>query len=131
MLCIIFVLLFLSPAARSQLDVALGYGTTCALVYGQLACFGRGSGGSLGRGGDTQNAGDAPGEMAALAPIRFPSPTLVPERVAVAMDPVLARTCVLFYPPFSRALCFGNNMYGECGDGSTSEPSIGEPLSPF
>lgn len=93
--------------------VATSGGQACALlVDGELICWGDNLLGALGQ-GDTNDRGDQPGELAALAPIPLGVSRSV-EQVAVGGDFV----CALLDD--GSVKCWGDNSVGQLGLGSTS-----------
>jgi alpha-tubulin suppressor-like RCC1 family protein len=87
-----------------------------AVVQGKAVCWGDGGAGSLGL-GTTSSWGFTAGQMSALNEIPFSSTTLVVTQIS-SRGGSTAQTCVLFTN--KRALCWGFNQYGVCGDGSTT-----------
>ncbi len=90
-------LLLSSPVVATS--IVAGQFRTCATVQGNVACWGDGRFGAIGR-GDTENWGDSFGEMSALVPIQFSNPTLGVKQVATVIDEpgtgFRDHTCVLF-----------------------------------
>ncbi len=120
-----FVLCFFSlPFFSLSVKVTAGWDLTCAVLNGEVGCFGSGRLGGIGR-GDTENWGAQPGQMGNLVPITLPGPTLKVDQVAAGLSGN-DHTCLLFTN--KRAVCFGYNPYGECGAGTTTSPLLG-PVS--
>jgi alpha-tubulin suppressor-like RCC1 family protein len=91
--------------------IAAGRAHSCALLNGgTVKCWGANDHGQLGQ-GDTNNRGDAPGEMgAALLPI-----DLGAGRTATALSARGDHTCALL--DNSRIRCWGRNTWGQLGTG--------------
>jgi alpha-tubulin suppressor-like RCC1 family protein len=101
-------------AGRSARAVAAGIRHSCALLdNGQMKCWGENSIGQLGQ-GDTDDRGNAPGEMGdLLAPI-----DLGTDLTAVAIAAGNYHTCAV--TNLARIKCWGANHHGALGLGDTS-----------
>ena len=109
-----------SAQALSAVDVAAGKHHTCAvLMNGRVRCWGYNAYGQLGY-DDTNNRGDAPGEMSALHDV-----PIDPEGGIVQMALGNHHTCVRTIK--GAVLCWGLNASGQLGRGNTEnlgdEPS--------
>jgi alpha-tubulin suppressor-like RCC1 family protein len=94
-------------AGRTATMITAGWFFTCArLDNGDVKCWGDNSSGQLGQ-GDTANRGDAPGEMAALAPINFGNGAVISSLSAGAYH-VCATGLGSLY-------CWGENSSGQLG----------------
>jgi alpha-tubulin suppressor-like RCC1 family protein len=98
---------------RSALEVSVGSLHTCArLDDGSVKCWGRNNDGGLGI-GDTQNRGDAPGEMGAALPVV----SLGPGRTALQLAAARFHTCARLDD--GSVKCWGRNSDGQLGLGDT------------
>ncbi|MBI2521823.1 MAG: hypothetical protein HYV97_15515 [Bdellovibrio sp.] len=92
--------------------VTAGYLHSCALlVGGTVKCWGYNAYGQLGY-DNTDQLGDAAGEMAALAPVNFGGKTVID------ISAGWVSTCVAFSD--GKARCWGYNPYGNLGIGNTN-----------
>ena len=101
-------------AGRTALALAAGAGRTCALLDdGRVKCWGSNGSGALGL-GDTEDRGDAPGELGDA----LPAVDLGVGRSALALDAGWGFTCALLDDRSVK--CWGNNQFGALGLGDTS-----------
>ncbi|HEY6881549.1 MAG TPA: hypothetical protein VI299_26165 [Polyangiales bacterium] len=97
------------PLGQGAQAIAAGGYHTCALLDdGSVKCWGQNDAGQLGQ-GDTADRGDAPGEVAALAPIALGEPA-----VAVAAG---LHSCAILASGGIK--CWGPNAQGQLGQGDT------------
>ncbi|MEZ4270267.1 MAG: hypothetical protein R3C68_02155 [Myxococcota bacterium] len=102
-------------SGRFALSVAVGAQHGCAILDDTtLKCWGRNLSGRLGL-GDTDNRGDAPGEMGD----NLPAIDLGAGRRAVALSPLALSMCVLL--DNASVKCWGRNANGEAGLGDTND----------
>jgi hypothetical protein len=95
--------------------VALGDGHACALFGdGSIKCWGRNDHGQLGL-GDTEDRGDAPGEMGAALPVV----DLGAGRRAVDLAAGSASTCAVLEG--GQVKCWGQNALGKLGLGDAAD----------
>ncbi len=87
--------------------VAAGLDTTCAVAGGAVFCWGQGSTGQLGNGKRASSP----------LPVRVALPGKGAEPVQVSVGG--AHACALVTG--GRVFCWGSNLHGQLGDGSTSE----------
>lgn len=98
---------------QTAMELSLGENHSCArLQDGSLKCWGQNSSGELGQ-GDTDNRGDAAGEMASLSSISLGSGRSVKSLSAGANH-----TCAILDNDTLK--CWGNNQYGQLGLGDTN-----------
>ncbi|HVY32034.1 MAG TPA: hypothetical protein VHB79_36110 [Polyangiaceae bacterium] len=96
---------------RKALSIAAGNTHTCAVLDGgDVKCWGNGTFGALGL-GDTNDRGDAPGEMGDA----LPTVDLGTGKKALAVAPGAAHTCALLQG--GTVKCWGNNDGGQLGLG--------------
>jgi len=105
----------LGAAVTSEL-IAAGCDHTCALTAAGLKCWGSNLYGQLGL-GDTNNRGDAPGEMG----VTLPAVSLAGGLTVDAFALGCAHTCAIVHDAYSRASlrCWGHNQDGQLGLGDT------------
>jgi alpha-tubulin suppressor-like RCC1 family protein len=97
---------------RPAIAITAGLYHSCAILDdGSVKCWGKNDEGQLGL-GNTNNMGDAAGEMASL-----PSVDLGSGRTALAID-AGSSTCALLDD--GTVKCWGGNVAGELGQGDTS-----------
>lgn len=107
-----------SPAAFSA-PLAMGNGSSCAvLVGGRLKCWGGNAYGELGL-GDTANRGDAPGEMGDALPFV----DVGTNRRVQAIVAGLQVTCGLL--DAAQLKCWGSNTNGALGTGDLVSRGVG------
>lgn len=99
------------PLGQAARAITAGLYHTCALLEdGAIKCWGQNDAGQLGL-GDLDDRGDAPGEVAALAPI-----DLGVGQSALAID-AGSHTCAILASGAIK--CWGPNAAGELGQGDT------------
>lgn len=105
--------LFFFDRAGAQ-SIAAGYGHACAILQGGvLKCWGKNDYGQLGL-GDTDNRGDAAGEMGSS----LPAVTLGTGRTAKRVFASGYHTCAILDD--DKVKCWGRNSAGQVGIGSVS-----------
>ena len=104
------------PLGQAAIAITAGRNHSCALLEdGSVKCWGRNDVGQLGI-GSTDNIGDAPGEIAALAGV-----SLGTGRTALAIDGG-SHTCALL--DNGGLKCWGANEGGQLGQGDTSNRGV-------
>jgi Regulator of chromosome condensation (RCC1) repeat/Putative metal-binding motif/Calcium-binding EGF domain len=98
------------PLQGKVSTIAAGSDHTCALIGGQVKCWGRNDRGQLGQ-SHTRNVGDEPGELEAVPPV-----DLGTGRTAVSID-VGEHSCAVL--DNGGVKCWGPNDQGELGQGDT------------
>ncbi|HEC09535.1 MAG TPA: hypothetical protein ENI86_08205, partial [Acidimicrobiales bacterium] len=99
-------------AGRTAVAISTGGRHTCALLDdGTVKCWGLGSSGQLGTGGD-ETRGDQPGEMGD----NLPAADLGTGRTAVAVSAGEAHTCALLDD--GTVKCWGYDVAGQLGQGT-------------
>ncbi|MDG0815897.1 RCC1 domain-containing protein [Bdellovibrio svalbardensis] len=99
---------------RSAVQITAGYSHACALLDNStVKCWGEGSSGQLGI-GSTAKMGDGAGEMGDS----LPAINLGTGRRAVQISAGYSHTCALL--DNSTVKCWGNNGFGQLGQGSTT-----------
>lgn len=90
-------------------EIAIGAYHSCARVGGTVSCWGANTDGQLGD-GSLVNSRNAPGPVPGITN-------------AVALSAGRAHTCALLAPgnvlSLSSVVCWGNNQYGQLGDGNS------------
>jgi alpha-tubulin suppressor-like RCC1 family protein len=100
------------PLGQPAIAITAGVSHACAILADHsVKCWGANDGGQLGI-GSTAAIGDQPGELAALVAV-----DLGAGRTAVAID-AGSHTCVVL--DNGAVKCWGNNTYGELGQGDTT-----------
>lgn len=102
------------PLGAPVREVSVGTMHACALLEGgSIKCWGRNVEGQLGQ-GDTEDRGDAPGEIEALGPVKLPA-----GRTAVHVDAGGNHTCAILDDGSVR--CWGDGDDGILGIGSQND----------
>ncbi len=106
-------------AGRTAVAVSVGYTYVCALLDDEtVKCWGLNNLGQLGQ-GDTNNRGDAAGEMGD----NLPAIDLGTNRTATALATGQSHTCAIL--DSGAVKCWGYNAYGQLGYGDTSDRGDG------
>lgn len=106
-------------AGRTAVKITVGGDHACAMLDdATVKCWGRNSNGQLGY-GDTNNRGNAPGEMGD----DLPQVDLGTGRTALQIEAQGLHTCVLLDD--STVKCWGHGAFGQLGYGDTSDRGDG------
>lgn len=99
--------------------VTAGYGHTCALVSGGVKCWGSNGHGQLGNGSTT----------ASLTAVDVTGMTSGIVDVSAAGDGVTGYALTCAVTSVGAVKCWGNNSYGQLGDGTTSSKTVATQVS--
>jgi hypothetical protein len=104
-------------------SISAGYQHTCALMTGSgVMCWGYGDNGKLGYGAKFGSSMPLPVCEAASLILAGVLPPCAPLSGATAVSSGWEHTCALIDD--KRVLCWGDNTYGELGDGTTSQHNV-------
>lgn len=104
-------------SGKTVTSISAGSEHTCAIANGQAFCWGNGSDGKLGNGGTTNS----------LVPVTVTQASgVLLGKTVTGVSTSYNHTCVV---ADGQAYCWGNNFFGQLGNGNTSNSSDPVPVT--